>query len=92
MKLYGNGDTGMRFAHSFGYLDGWLTALPHVKSSTLSVILIAGKKVENDHRTAVILNYITPHLREAIKSAFHDNLVQRREVKKIKLTPGSWKF
>lgn len=86
-KIYGNGDIGMQFAHSFGYLDGWLSALPHANSSTFSVILIAGKKVENDQRTAAILNYITPHLGEALKSAFHGNLIQRREVNKIKLTP-----
>lgn len=86
MRRYGIGDSGMRFAQSFGYLDGWLAALPHRKSSTFSVILIAGKKVENDKRTATILNYITPHLCEALKGAFHASLVQNREVHKVKLT------
>jgi DNA-binding CsgD family transcriptional regulator len=87
MKMHGNGDSGMRFAHSFGYLDGWLTALPYAKSSTFSLILIAGKKVENDPRTAAILTYLTPHLGESLKEAFHHNINQRREVKRIRLTP-----
>jgi DNA-binding CsgD family transcriptional regulator len=85
-RIYGNGDSGMRFAHSFGYLDGWLAAFPHTRSTTFSVILMAGKKVENDRRSSIILNCITPHLGEALKSAFHADLIQRREVHNIKLT------
>lgn len=83
----GNGMRSMRLAKAYGYMDGWTHANYHSKTTTVSVITFAGKKVENDRRTMAILKYVVPHLAESFSSIFSPNLVKVREGTRFRVTP-----
>ena len=83
----GTGVQSMRLAKEYGYRDGWTHANFHPRTTTVSVITFAGKKVENDQRTMAILKYVVPHLAEAFSSIFSPNLVRVREGTRFRVTP-----
>jgi LuxR family transcriptional regulator, quorum-sensing system regulator CviR len=83
----GNGERSMQLAKAYGYLDGWTHANYHTKTTTVSVITFAGKKVENDQRTMAILKYVVPHLAESFSSIFNSNLAKAREGTRFHMTP-----
>lgn len=83
---YGNGMDSMRLAQSYGYMDGWSLALHHKNCQTFSFFAYAGKKVDHDIRTRLILRYVTPHFAETQKALSHVDLAKHREANKFVLT------
>lgn len=82
----GHGKYSMQLAIDYGYLDGWTCANHHCINDCISAFVFAGKKVEKDNRTTAILRYITPHLAEAVKGIFNQNLTKHKAAKNMKLT------
>ncbi len=82
----GSGVSSMQLAHTYGYLDGWAHGSDHQGNSAMSVFAFAGRKVEKDKRTKAILTYLTAHLAESLKGAFHASLKKQKESTRFKLT------
>ena len=75
------------FCRLYDYMDGWSHGCRHLRQNTLSIFTIAGRKVENDARTRVILENLVPHFAESLKRISHRELVARRNKKTLKITP-----
>jgi DNA-binding CsgD family transcriptional regulator len=84
--IYGNGMDSMRLAQSYGYMDGWSFAFHHRNNQTFSFFAYAGRKVDYDIRTQLILRYVTPHFAETQKAISHADLARQRELNKFVLT------
>jgi DNA-binding CsgD family transcriptional regulator len=77
----------MKFAHAYGYFDGWITTNRRMDDPSITAFLVAGKKVETDRRAAAILKFIAPHYAEALRSIFHAKLRKHKRNRHYKLTP-----
>lgn len=82
----GKGKDSKQLALDYGYLDGWACANYHNINNCMSAFIFAGRKVEHNHRTETILEYLTPHLAEALKGIFNLSLNKNIAMKKMKLT------
>lgn len=54
-------------AKSFGLKDGWMCTIPLDRSFRLANISLAGEFVSKDSRSKVILDYVLPHMAEALR-------------------------
>jgi DNA-binding CsgD family transcriptional regulator len=84
--IYGNGVESMRLAHAYGYMDGWSSAFNHRNNRTFSFFAYAGKKIDYDTRTRLILRYITPHFAETQRVISHADLARQKDANKSVLT------
>jgi DNA-binding CsgD family transcriptional regulator len=82
----GIGRLSMQLVRSYGYLDGWTTAVCHKSRSTLSSFTFAGKKAEKDQRTEAFLSCLSPHLAESLKDIYGSSLIKRKATKHSKIT------
>lgn len=77
----------MAFAHAHGYYDGWIISNTSVDDRSVTVFLIAGKKVETDERTAAILKCLAPHYAESQRRISYFELRKQKNNQQYKLTP-----
>ncbi len=82
----GKGRISMQLVKSYGYLDGWTSAIYHKSQSTFSAFSFAGKRVEKDRRTAAILRYISPHFAESLRGIHNSSLIKQKTIKHLKVT------
>lgn len=82
----GKGRVSMQLVKSYGYLDGWTTAVYHRRLSTLSSFTFAGKKAEKNKRTAAFLNCLSPHLAESLNDIYSSSFIKQKAIKHLKLT------
>jgi LuxR family transcriptional regulator, quorum-sensing system regulator CviR len=82
-----NGIISMKLAHSYGYLDGWISANSYQHDPGVAFLVFAGQKVDSDQRTAAILKYITPHFAESIMDTFRSSIRRLKQYEQFKLTP-----
>lgn len=80
------GGLSMQLVKSYGYLDGWTSAIYHKSHYALSAFTFAGKKVEKDRRTVTILSYLTPHFAESLKGIHTSSLIKHKTIKHLKVT------
>lgn len=86
LDTLGNGKPLMQLAKSYGYLDGWTSAICCWSHCALSVFTFAGKKVDNDQRTATILTYLTPYFAESLKCIFSSSFEKHKAIRKSQVT------
>ena len=84
--ILGKGRLSMQLVNSYGYLDGWTSAVYHKRHSALSAFSFAGKKVEKDQRTAAILSCVSPHFAESLKGLHNSSLEKQKAIKHLKVT------
>ena len=82
----GKGRLSMQLVKSYGYLDGWTSAIYHKSQSTLSVFTFAGKKVEKDRRTASILRCLSPHFAESLRGIHYSSFKKQKTINHLKVT------
>lgn len=82
----GKGRLSMQLVKSYGYLDGWTSAVYHKSHSALSAFIFAGQKAEKDQRTEAILSCLSPHFAESLKSIHGSRLVKQKANKHLKVT------
>jgi LuxR family transcriptional regulator, quorum-sensing system regulator CviR len=83
---FGKGRHSMQLVRSYGYLDGWTTAVYHRSHSTLSALTLAGKKVEKNQRTAAFLRCLSPHFAETLKVLFSSKFIKQKAIIDFKVT------
>ena len=69
-------------AASMGLRDGWLYSLQGRRSTEAAIISIAGGKMKKSERTRKILEYLVPHLGQAI-----ERIILNRSREYRRLTP-----
>ncbi len=72
---------------TYDYLDGWSLGCRHPRHNTFSIFTIAGRKVENDDRTRIILENLVPHFAESLNRISHRELVEKRSRITFNITP-----
>ncbi len=72
----------MAEAASMGLKDGWLYSLQGRRSTEAAIISLAGRKMEKTERTRKILEYLVPHLGQAVKQ-----VILNRPREAVRLTP-----
>lgn len=82
----GKGRHSMQLVKSYGYLDGWTTAVYHKRYSTLSAFTFAGRKAEKDLRTAAILSCLSLHFAESLRGIYGSGFIERKAIKRSKVT------
>lgn len=82
----GKGRLSMQLVKSYGYLDGWTSAVYHKSHSALSAFIFAGQKAEKDQRTEAILSCLSPHFAESLKGIHNSSLAKKKANKHMKVT------
>jgi len=79
----GTNESGYVEAEEFGLLDGFTYGVCNLFDGDLSCFFFAGKRVENNDRTKIIIKYAVPHLSRAL-----DLLITQKKTKdRYSLTP-----
>ena len=76
----------MKLVKSYGYLDGWTSAIYPKSHSALSAFTFAGKKAEKDQRTEAILNCLSPHFAESLRFIHNSSYIKQKAHTQLKVT------
>lgn len=82
-----NSNASKAFARDNGYHDGWIIANVCIGDPCVTLFVLAGKKVDRDQRTAVILKCLAPHYAESQKSISYLKFRKHKNDQHYKLTP-----
>lgn len=82
----GKGRLPMQLVKSYGYLDGWTSAIYHESHSAMSAFIFAGKKVEKDQRTVAILSCLSPHFAESLRGIHNSSFIKQKAINHLKVT------
>jgi DNA-binding CsgD family transcriptional regulator len=52
----------------------------------MSILTLAGRRVEKDQRTAAILSCLSPHFAESLKGLHNSSFIKQRAMKHLKVT------
>ena len=76
-----------RLCQVYDYLDGWSHGCLYPSQNAFSVFTLAGKKVENDVRTRLIIEKLVPHFAACLKRIQHKTFAKKRNEKIFRITP-----